>query len=279
MNRNDCDIARDLMPLSIDGVCSEGSQRFLDDHVAQCPPCRGTFARMKAGMPSLQTEPAQEAAALKKGLRWLGRRFRALWITVAALVCAFVLLLAAAGINQIIWHWVTDVPPDMCTTTVGSTNALVYITASFPFLEQHYNGQQFDVEIASAADNHTGQPEAVILTYMLSYFPNQVEDFANQFPDYRYITSLNDFDLCRDGSRIYLIDGMEGVTTTDGVHLMLIDQGLPVSEIRIKSGKESKIIYTWGDEFDIKPEALTENGLPVSKIMLRKDYEVWQNAQ
>ena len=279
MNRNDCDIARDLMPLSIDGVCSEGSQRFLDDHVAQCPPCRGTFARMKAGMPSLQTEPDQEAAALKKGLRWLGRRFRALWIAIAALVCAFVLLLAAAGINQIIWHWVTDVPLDMCTTTVGSTNALVYITASFPFLEQHYNGQQFDVEIASAADNHTGQPEAVILTYTLSYFPNQVEDFANQFPDYRYITSLNDFDLCRDGSRIYLIDGMEGVTTTDGVHLMLIDQGLPVSEIRIKSGKESKIIYTWGDEFDIKPEALTENGLPVSKIMLRKDYEAWQNAQ
>ena len=46
MNQNNCEIARDLMPLSIDGVCSEGSQRFLDTHVAECKPCQDYFAGM-----------------------------------------------------------------------------------------------------------------------------------------------------------------------------------------------------------------------------------------
>ena len=167
----------------------------------------------------------------------------------------------------------------MCPTTVGSTSALVYITASMPFLEQDYNGQQFTLDAARAADNHTGQPDAVILTYTLTYFPNRVKDFSSSFPDYRYTTSLNYYDLCRDGNKIYLIDGMEGIMTAEGDHVMLLDQGLPVSEIRIKSGKETKTIYTWGDDFNIKPEEIRNDGIPVSKIMLRKDYEALLNAQ
>ena len=167
----------------------------------------------------------------------------------------------------------------MCTTTVGSTSALVYVLASMPFLEQDYNGHHFDIEVANDADNHTGQPDAVILTYTLTYFPNRVKDYPSRMLDYSYTTGLNGYDLCRDGQNIYLISDMEGVTTADGDHVMLLDQGQPVSEIRIKSGKVTQTIYTWGDYFDIKPEGLTDNGLPLSKIMLRKDYEAWQNAQ
>lgn len=282
MNQNNCDIARDLMPLSVDGVCSEGSQRFLDGHVSQCQPCRDYFSGMKAGFQlPVKTEPTQEAQALKMSLRHVGRRFKALWITLIALACAFVLLLAAAGINQIHWNWVSPVPLDMSATTVGSTSALVYVTASFPFLKQHYNGQQLLVEVDSRDDNPTDQPNAVILTYTLTYFPYQVDDWLDMAPnpDFRYTFSLTDYELCRDGNHIYLVDEMKGVTTADGEHLMLIDQGAPVSEIRIKSGKDVKTIYTWGDDFDIKPEEIDASGLPTSKIMLRKDYEAWQNAQ
>lgn len=96
MNQNErCDIARDLMPLSVDGVCSESSQRFLDEHVAQCPPCQRLYTRMKAGMPALQPEAAHEEQALKQGLKWIGRRFRGLWIALTVLLCAFLLLLIA----------------------------------------------------------------------------------------------------------------------------------------------------------------------------------------
>lgn len=283
MNRNDCDIARDLMPLSVDGVCAEGSQRFLDEHLAECAPCKNLYTRMKTlPQPSFQSEPSQEAQALKDGLRWLGRRFKALWIALAALACAFVLLLAAAGVQQMRWNWYADVPLDMSTVTIHSTSALVSVTASMPFLEQHYNGQGFEMEMARADENHTGQPEAVILTYTLSYFSNQAKDWLSRSPhmsDHRYTTGLNGYDLCRDGTNIYLIDGMEGVTTADGSHLMLLDMGLPVSEIRIKSGKDTKVVYTWGDEFDIHPDAPAGDGYPYSNIMLRKDYEALQNSQ
>ena len=281
MNRNDCDIARDLMPLSVDGVCSEGSQRFLDAHTADCQPCRNLLTRMKAETPSIQASPTDEARALKQGLRWLGRRFKALWISLAVLACAFLLLLAAAGINQIHWNWVSAVPLDMSSTTVGSTSALVYITASFPFLKQYYNGQQLLVEADSRDDNPTGQPDAVILTYTLTYYPNQVDDWLamEPDPDFRYTFSLTDYELCRDGNHIYLVDGMEGVTIADGEHLMLINPGRPVSEIRIKAGKDIKVIYTWGDDFDIHPEETDASGLAASKIILRKDYEALQNAQ
>lgn len=278
MNRNDCDIARDLMPLSVDGVCSEGSQRFLDAHVAQCLPCRDAFTRMKAGMPALQPEPDQEAAALRNGLRWLGRRFRALWITVAALVCAFVLLLAAAGVQQMLMYRSAEVPLDMSTATISSTSALVSVSATVPFRAQYFNGQQFELETASDADNHTGQPEAVILTYTLFYFPHQLKHHGGLMP-YEHTTPLAGYRLCHDKGRIYLIGSQEGVTTEDGTTLLLLDPGLPVSEIRIKSGKDSKVIYTWGDTIDIKTEALTEPGYPVSNIMLRKDYEAQQNPQ
>lgn len=278
-NQSNCDIARDLMPLSIDGVCSEGSQRFLDAHLVECKPCNDYFDGMKTGMLNIKMEPTQESKSLKKSLRHMGKRYKALWITLIALVCAFALLLMAAGVQQMLWHWITDVPLEMCSTTVGSTSALVYITASMPFLEQDYNGQQFTLDAARAADNHTGQPDAVILTYTLTYFPNRVKDFASSFPDYRYTTSLNGYDLCRDGNKIYLIDGMEGIMTAEGDHVMLLDQGLPVSEIRIKSGKETKTIYTWGDDFNIKPEEIRNDGISFSKIMLRKDYEALLNAQ
>lgn len=279
MNRNDCDIARDLMPLSVDGVCSAGSQRFLDDHVTQCTPCRDALTRMRAGIPALQPDPDQEAAALKRGLRWLGHRFKALWITIATLVCAFVLLLAAGGVQQMLWYWSTDVPLDMSTTAISSTSALVSVTATVPFRSQFFDGQHFELETARDADNHTGQPEAVILTYTLFYFPHQLKHHVSPMPDEKHTTPLAGYRLCHDDGKLYLIDGKEGLVLPDGNHLLLLDPGLPVSEIRIKAGRDSKVIYTWGDTFEIKPEELTEHNLPISKIMLRKDYEALQNAQ
>ena len=253
MNQTNCDIARDLMPLSVDGVCSEGSQRFLDAHVAECVPCRSLLTRMKAGMPSVQVEPEPDAQALKKGLRYLGRRFKALWMTIAALACAFVVLLAIGGVQQMRWNWTADLPLDLYTTTIRGTNPYVNIIASFPFLEQHFNGQRLELQPATGQNNHTGQPDAVILTYTLNYFPYQAQDWINRDPtpssslpvtafkspgqetqpvsptgsDYRHTTGMNSFDLCHDGYNIYLVDGMEGIITADGDHLMLLDTGLP----------------------------------------------------
>ena len=46
-----CDLARDLMPLAIDGVCSEASRQAVDAHVAACPACEKAYDEMRAVSP------------------------------------------------------------------------------------------------------------------------------------------------------------------------------------------------------------------------------------
>ncbi len=306
MNTPDrCEIARDLMPLSIDGVCSESSQRFLDDHLSECPPCKSLYTRMKSlPLPQLQPEPNQEAQALKRGLKYLGKRFKALWIALAALVCAFVVMMVAAGVNQIVWNWKTDVPLDMYELRITSTSALANIIASGDFSQFAYSGCSLKTETVSIAEaNLTGYPEAVNLIYTLEYYPNQARKYANQAPadtaligfkttdqlyadniplvvndNNTFVITVSDFELCRDGNNLYLIGGMEGCYTSDATPVIVLDPGMPINRIYIKDGDYAEVIYQWGDGFDIYPEALDENGLPASKILLRKDYETLVNT-
>ena len=46
MNK-DCEIIQDLMPLVIDGVCSDKSRDAVEDHVKECPVCAGIYGDLK----------------------------------------------------------------------------------------------------------------------------------------------------------------------------------------------------------------------------------------
>lgn len=46
MNKN-CDITRDLIPLYLDGVCSESSKDFINEHISTCPQCKQIFDDVK----------------------------------------------------------------------------------------------------------------------------------------------------------------------------------------------------------------------------------------
>ncbi|MBE5809447.1 MAG: zf-HC2 domain-containing protein [Clostridiales bacterium] len=270
MNQN-CEIARDLMPLSVDGVCSEGSQRFLDEHMAECKPCQDYFAGMKTGILNIKMEPTQESKSLKKSLRHMGKRFKALWITLTALICAFSLLLAAAGINQIVLHWHSDVPLDLYNTRITSTNAYASITAACQFSPMAYIDHQLEKQIiGNTKENLTGYPEAVILTYTLEYYPNQAKDYTHGS---NCLVTVSDYELCHDGTKLYLVGGYGSATAEDGTPLLLLEPGLPVSEVRVKAGDAVETVYVWGGEFDILPEELDDYFYPPSRIMLRSDYE------
>ena len=45
---NVCEIADDLLPLYVDGACSNGSREFIEDHVKECENCRNALARMQS---------------------------------------------------------------------------------------------------------------------------------------------------------------------------------------------------------------------------------------
>lgn len=40
MNRITCDVVKDIMPLCVDGVCSEYSKQLIESHIKECTPCK-----------------------------------------------------------------------------------------------------------------------------------------------------------------------------------------------------------------------------------------------
>lgn len=307
MNQNNCEIARDLMPLSVDGVCSEGSQRFLDKHVEECQPCRDYYSGMKAGtLINMQVEPIQEAQALKQGLRWLGKRYKALWIAIAALACAFVLVLTAAGVQQTLRSYTNNAPIDMYHISIYSNDALVSMGVSGSFFSQVYNGFSRDEEYTTLDD--TGK-EAVILTYSVQWFPYQHKEIADSLiqnssataaptlvpfkskstettdsvkellnpkwnSDYRFTKMLETQQLCMDNGMLYMLAGWDSVVSTTGRTLLVAQPGTPVAEIRVSDGKESRTIYTRGDEIpNYTADMRDESGLPQSGCLSPSDLE------
>lgn len=93
---NNCDMARDLMPLTIDGVASEASQQFVTEHLEECAECRAYLAGMKASLKVDVDQAAREkrdftrTAAHMRLRRWLRRAM----IVALALVVAIVGLYA-----------------------------------------------------------------------------------------------------------------------------------------------------------------------------------------
>lgn len=49
MERLECGIIRDLLPLYLDEVCSPESRRAVEAHLSDCPDCRLEWERMKRG--------------------------------------------------------------------------------------------------------------------------------------------------------------------------------------------------------------------------------------
>lgn len=104
-----CAVARDLMPLCIDGTASEASQRKVRKHVVDCPPCATVYQEMQTqidlDMPD-QQEAKQFDTAVKKVKHkhaWRKLRNVLLGVLLALVVCAG----AAYGYY---WYFVEEVP-------------------------------------------------------------------------------------------------------------------------------------------------------------------------
>lgn len=104
-----CAVARDLMPLCIDGTASEASQRKVDKHVAGCEPCATVYQEMQTqielDVPD-EAETEQFNTAVKKVKHkhaWRKLRNVLLGVLLALVVCAG----AAYGYY---WYFVEEVP-------------------------------------------------------------------------------------------------------------------------------------------------------------------------
>ena len=94
-----CDIVCDLLPMYIDGCCSENSRQMVEEHLEHCPECKRIHQEMSGQLPLPAELPAEEeketAPVLKKGLQKIRRR----WIlSLVAVVIA--IPLCYLGWNQ-----------------------------------------------------------------------------------------------------------------------------------------------------------------------------------
>ena len=47
MNKITCNVIKDILPLYIDGVVSEDTQKIVDEHLAECSLCRDEMNKLK----------------------------------------------------------------------------------------------------------------------------------------------------------------------------------------------------------------------------------------
>lgn len=98
--KDKCSIARDLMPLVIDGACSEESSKFVKEHVAECPPCAEIWGEMKTELPRMAAE--KEKAELEKAAKAMKkkRRKRVFWTVLLSVMAAAVLVFGGSWLYE-----------------------------------------------------------------------------------------------------------------------------------------------------------------------------------
>ncbi len=66
----ECGIARDLLPLYVEGLCSEESQAALEQHLQECKGCQACYQRMRAeSAEPVPAPPAEEPRSWTCGQR------------------------------------------------------------------------------------------------------------------------------------------------------------------------------------------------------------------
>ena len=95
--KGECNVARDLMPLCIDGAASRESEAYVNDHVAECASCRSCYEGMKNRLPErLLRQAREEGEAFARAAARMRRR-RTVRRALAVALAVVVLLGGAVG--------------------------------------------------------------------------------------------------------------------------------------------------------------------------------------
>lgn len=88
-----CEMIRDLLPLYIDGACSETSRKIVEEHLAACAPCRGWREAMLDAECAAKKDP--ESLKLTNGLMNLKKRINRRFLKVSLAAAALLLCIVA----------------------------------------------------------------------------------------------------------------------------------------------------------------------------------------
>ena len=150
MNNNECNVARDLMPLVIDQVASEESRMLVETHVSGCEPCAQVYTDMQAQTPEKDdtAEDNSFSAAMRQLRRTVGWR-RMKVIILSVVITLGVLAAGSWGYRYFVEESNRSTPLDWYNATVSRAKdgtGLITINCS----KGYYNGY------GSSSDPDTG---------------------------------------------------------------------------------------------------------------------------
>ncbi len=110
-----CDMVRDLLPLVVDGACSDASRAFAEEHIRTCPACGKIYKQLQND--ACENSLRQETSAVLAPRRWRNRAF-AVSCALAAFLCVPACLLAVViparenGMTMD-WGWLLLLAPSL----------------------------------------------------------------------------------------------------------------------------------------------------------------------
>ena len=154
-----CSIADDLLPLYIDGTCSEGSKAALEQHLEGCSACRRKLERMRDCSIARQTQKCESNGVIHAYAKKIKRRrIRVgIFFAFAGLLAACILALCFLAIMDMR----TQANPEVYQVEEGACNLaagdLITTAAQIGGYILYTNSEQIKVSIATAADEFSAE--------------------------------------------------------------------------------------------------------------------------
>lgn len=136
-----CEIIRDLLPMYLDGLTSEESNKAIGEHLDGCEPCKEVLERMKS-----ETEvKAEEVKKKINPFRKFNRKMKAS-IAAAVAVC-----IAFGGLGYKAFGQGFAIDPDEMTMDVRAEENMLYLDFTLENGNLMHYGTMYDSTMASIA--------------------------------------------------------------------------------------------------------------------------------
>ena len=224
---NNCNVARDLMPLVIDGVASEESKQYVDEHIAECTECAVAYGEMRVILPRANEE--KERAEMEKAAKKL-RRKRIFRVVLAAVLSIAIFIGGTFAWNEIEYRLTQDRSQTM--TLDEYTARLVQTKAGNVIVCVNLNGRD---DLDSVMKRHVSWSGIKNNTKNVL----EIEMLKTPIPQY---LSGDDANI-QKMLRVYF-----GGSVVDGEWYNVVNEsGESWDEVALISGEDRKVIYTKGD--------------------------------
>ena len=256
-NRIDCGIARDLMPLVIDGVASEAATRAVAEHTAACAECQRVMEAMR-NESALARQPALAAEQDTRFIQFCRRMEKRFTLRRAIIALLIALLAISALVGGFAWvdYQVNNASAYMTFVPEGAGDA-------FQLVQNQFGIVSLKLNVTDAAHPYFGcEDYSELVDGKLVYYiaPETCAWPHGLGGDGMLGTIYNDlFEIQVSDGRLVTSDYVyynEFDATGRAVTNRRLNGQTPISQLWLGHGDDAILIYEEGDpvDFPVEPD-------------------------